>query len=123
MTDKKQTKNELSEQTRQLFDAPWHVGVCEKGDPEFESVFLAAKTGWLIGRDMDDETAHRLARLPELYDALMEAKNEMSIMLNEWALGKSEVDYLASYRERKGKNNYEFFNGIQELLKKVRNGE
>ena len=66
----------MTDKTKQLFDAPWEVGVCEKGNPEFESLFVASKTGCLIARDMEEETANRLARLPELYDDLVEAAYE-----------------------------------------------
>ena len=45
----------MTKDTQQLFDAPWEVGVCEKGNPEFESVFIASKTGCLIGRDMEEQ--------------------------------------------------------------------
>ena len=61
----------MNDGTKKLFDAPWEVGVCEKGNPEFESLFIASKTGCLIARDMEEETAERIVRLPELYDALM----------------------------------------------------
>ena len=63
----------MTKDTQQLFDAPWEVGVCEKGNPEFESVFIASKTGCLIGRDMEEETANRLVHLPELYDTLLDS--------------------------------------------------
>ena len=113
----------MTDETKKLFDAPWTV--VSPDDPEEDRLIIIAAGGLVkIANDVDTLVdANRLARLPELYDALVEAKNEMFIILNEWALGKSEVDYLASYRERKGKNNYEFFNEIQELLRKVRDGE
>lgn len=104
----------MTDETKKLFDAPW----CST-----DYDYVEDSDGYYICEAETHEQSNRLARLPELYDALMEARNEMFIMLNEWALGKSEVDYLESFRERKGKNNYEFFNEIQELLKKVRDGE
>ena len=105
----------------------WHTVI--EDSSYIKIIRIVNATGTLIANVFPSKfkpniiNANLIAAAPELYDALMEAKNEMFIMLNEWALGKSEVDYLASYRERKGKNNYEFFNKIQELLKKVRDGE
>lgn len=111
----------MTDETKKLFDAPWircRIEIEGKMQP-----CVSARTNHTVAISFDEKDANRLARLPEIYEALMEAKNEMFIILNEWALGKSEVDYLASYKEREGKNNYEFFNEIQELLKKVRDGE
>lgn len=105
----------MTEETKKLFQAPWTVDGGLIRDCYDRMLFSTR-----VGRNMDTK---RMSHMPELYDALVEAKNEMFIMLNEWALGKSEVEYLASYRERKGKNNYEFFNEIQEFLRKVRDGE
>jgi hypothetical protein len=109
----------MTDETKRIFDAPYKVVETRNGYNVICTNKVLPQLCWTT----DKKDANRLARLPELYDALMEAKNEMFIILNEWALGKSEVDYLASYRERKGKNNYEFFNEIQELLRKVRDGE
>ena len=107
----------MSNETMNLFLAPWEI---EQNMDVFELYNCKDLCSFAC---TDEKNAHRFARLPELYDALMKAKNEMFIILNEWALGKSEVEYLATYKEREGENNYEFFNEIQELLRKVRNGE
>lgn len=113
----------MTDETKKLFDAPWEIRPCNVGYDVVSAYNSIAEDRIFVAHADSKATVNCLARLPELYDALMEAKNEMFIILNEWALGKSEVDYLASYKEREGKNNYEFFNEIQELLRKVRDGE
>lgn len=67
MTDKKQTNIELSEQTRKLFDAPWHVARVSTVETE-EGIEIAS-----LSTSTD---AKRVARLPELYAALKEAAYE-----------------------------------------------
>ena len=104
----------MTEYTKKLFNAPWKV---------YPLDYVGDAEGYQLCSAVDEITAKRIEHLPELYDALMEAKNEIYIMLNEWALGKSAVEYLESYQKRKGRENHEFFNEIQELLKKVQEGK
>ena len=102
----------MTDETKRIFDAPWKVRVCEKGNPEFESILVAKKTGWLVGRDMEYKTAKRVARLPELYDKLMWAAVQKCpdafLTLDECRLC---TDKKCEYRE------------IVELLRKVRDGK
>lgn len=71
MTDKKQNEIELSEQTRQLFDAPWKVTEYCSG-----TVTVRTQKDFICRRTNDEKGRkyiNRIARLPELYDALMDA--------------------------------------------------
>ena len=104
----------MKEETKKLFNAPWRTTTLD---------YVEDVDDYYVCECQTSEMANRLSCLPELYDALMEAKNELYIMLNEWALGKSASDYLESYQKRKGRKNYEFFNEIQELLNKVQKGK
>lgn len=61
--------------TEKLFDAPWtvkhHVHACWEVDFEISTVDRMR-----VAVSPTEETANRLARLPELYDALEQAANE-----------------------------------------------
>ena len=116
----------MTKDTQQLFDAPWEVGVCEKGNPEFESVFIASKTGCLIGRDMEEETANRLVHLPELYDALMETVYYkcfecMGGLRHNIDMTREEL--VKNGCPKQNKSNVCIYVKHIELLRKVRDGE
>ena len=66
----------MTDETKKLFDAPWTV--VSPDDPEEDRLIIIA-AGGLVKIANDVETlvyANRLARLPELYDALMVAAYE-----------------------------------------------
>ena len=115
----------MNKDTQQLFDAPWGVGVCEKGNPEFESVFIASKTGCLIGRDMEEETANRLVHLPELYDALEDAAERVCKKCVAFWFPGQKFDFPQNFADficpitKAGC----FCENWLNLLKKVRDGE
>lgn len=104
----------MTEKTKKLFDAPWKVRVCEKGNPEFESVLVAKKTGWLVGRDMEYKTAKRVARLPELYDALREAAGGKC-----WSCAGENTETMLNHPCPKDC----YVAKWRELLRKVRDGK
>ena len=115
----------MNEETKKLFDAPWEVGVCEKGNPEFEAVFIASKTGCLIGRDMEEETANRLVRLPELYDALVSVLYEDCRCCLYTYIDRCMIPDCASMIQNGCPKKEEtcFYRKYWKLLKKVRDGE
>lgn len=117
----------MIEETKKLFNAPWYVDIHAVDGIDGETYMFDGvyndKCELVCGNVQKHVTSNRITHLPELYEALMEAKNEIYIMLNEWALGKSAVEYLESYQKRKGRKNHEFFNEIQELLNKVQEGK
>ena len=63
----------MTDETKKLFNAPWSVD--EKPSETFGEVFDVMDEELYLhyARCYDKKTANRLARLPELYDALMEA--------------------------------------------------
>lgn len=58
----------MTESTKNLFDAPWYVF----SSPDDEITVIENESGRVLAELDDAKTANRLARLPELYDALME---------------------------------------------------
>lgn len=116
----------MTDETKKLFDAPWKVRVCEKGNPEFESVLVAKKTGWLVGRDMEYKTAKRVARLPELYDALMETVYYKCFECMgglRHNIDLTQEDLIENGCPKQNKSNVCIYVKHIELLRKVRDGE
>ena len=58
----------MTDETKKLFDAPWVLF----SDPDNEVFQIESNSGDFIAEAMMFKDAKRLARLPELYDALME---------------------------------------------------
>ena len=56
----------MTDETKKLFDAPWEADVCCEIHDKNESLICICCPG-------EPHIANRLARLPELYDALVEA--------------------------------------------------
>ena len=63
----------MTDETKNLFDAPWHVF----SSPDDEITVIENESGRVLAELDDVKTANRLSRLPELYDALMEAANRL----------------------------------------------
>jgi hypothetical protein len=67
----------MTNETKELFDAPWEadkfVYYRPSGIGEINIRVKSSKNELVAGYVTTTETANRLARLPELYDALMEA--------------------------------------------------
>ena len=64
----------MTDETKKLFDAPWHVEVTEYDETIFS---VLDNDGCYIATQVTNrEDANRLARLPEMYDALMVAAYE-----------------------------------------------
>lgn len=101
----------MNEETKQLFHAPWHVTNNKSG--LFEIVDTSSFPN--VATCYSEHDANRLARLPELYDAMMEAAGEYcpNIRNAEYPLEKCDdcggEDCLATK--------------WVELLRKVREGE
>lgn len=74
MTDNKQNKIELSEQTRQLFDAPWKVSEYCSGTVTVRTQkdFICRRTNDKKGR----KYINLIVSIPELYEALKESAYE-----------------------------------------------
>ena len=98
----------MTENTKKLFNAPWAVD--EKQSETFGEVFDVMDEELYLhyARCYDEKTANRLARLPELYDALNEAVKEVCDKCDG-----SLPDC---------KNNCKWFSWTK-LLRKVRDGE
>lgn len=70
----------MTEETKKLFDAPWEADKFDYYHPsgigEINIRVKSSKNKLVAGYVTTTETANRLARLPELYDALMVAAYE-----------------------------------------------
>ena len=71
----------MTDETKNLFDAPWIRCRIEIEGEMRPSVF--ARRNHAIAVSFDEKDAARLARLPELYDALMEALSLMCLYVHE----------------------------------------
>ena len=62
----------MTDETKRIFDAPWTVTREEIRKDTKRYAVVKNNLGYeLVAIDIDKKDAHRLARLPELYDALM----------------------------------------------------
>ena len=64
----------MTEETAKIFNAPWEAEEYKHGKGAF---VVRNKGGYLVAENMSEQDAQRLARLPELYDALMESAKHL----------------------------------------------
>lgn len=121
----------MTDETKRIFDAPWKVDKVDFKSDIFGvgSTILRIfdKTEELITTHIPDEkTANRLARLPELYDALVKAVyehcyNSCLVFIYAYAESVLEINMIENGCPRK--NDGCEYCKVWELLKKVRDGE
>ncbi len=63
----------MTNSTKQPFKAPWSAEEWIHGKGAF---VIRNNKGYLVAENMSEQDAKRIARLPELYDALVEACGE-----------------------------------------------
>lgn len=91
----------MTEETKKLFDAPWEAT---------DADFVVDNDGYWICSCESPETANRLARLPELYDALMEAavnycpdaffaNDECRLCPDKKCIGRKWIELLRKVRD------------------------
>ena len=100
----------MTDETKQLFDAPWHV-------ENFTFVVSNTDGKDSISVSSDKKTAHRLARLPELYDALMELVKKYCRLADLDCPNKNKCLLDEDHKDMCEVMPY------LELLRKVRDGE
>ena len=105
----------MNDETKILFDAPWTGGM--RKDRLSEEYVVVSDHNFTIAAHVDTkENANRLSRLPELYDALMEALEIICGIPGEDACdhcSNASLDLGGPCRIREWR----------ELLQKVRDGE
>ena len=121
----------MTDETKKLFDAPWKVDKVDFKSDIFGvgSTILRIfdKTEELITTHIPDEkTANRLARLPELYDALMETVYYkcfecMGGLRHNIDMTREEI--VKNGCPKKNKSNVCIYVKHIELLRKVRDGK
>ena len=100
---------ELSDKTKNLFDAPWHATGC---------VYVKDSENYYICEAETYEQANRLSHLPELYDALREAAGGKC-----WSCAGVNVDTVLDNGCPKGHDEDCYVAKWLELLRKVMDGK
>lgn len=105
----------MNEKTKEIFAAPWTI---EEEAPLAWYCVIDSKDSVVANDVRDQKTVNRLARLPELYDALAEAaagkcwscagESSETMLDKPCSKGHDEDCYVAKWRQ---------------VLKKVRDGE
>lgn len=111
----------MTEETKKLFDAPWTVTREEiRKDTLRYGVAKANIDIDLVAIDLAHEDAHRLARLPELYDALLAHLSATCIRCKSRNCKFDKESFI----QNEGCGGCEgIFREQWKLLKKVRDGE
>ena len=99
----------MTEETAKIFNAPWKAEKYKHGKGAF---VVRNNGGYLVAENISEQDAGRLARLPELYDALMEGVEIMCRYWNEPSMCKM-CEHKGECIALKWKD----------LLRKVRDGE
>lgn len=114
----------MTEETKKLFDAPWLSEEYEHGHGAW---VVRRPEGYLIAENMACQVSNRLARLPELYEALMdEAIDKCNECLHE-NLHMGRIPFTGKYNFVEAgcpfKDEVCHTSSHLDLLKKVRDGE
>ena len=116
----------MTAETRKLFDAPWKA-VEDKDNPfpfmHHKEIVTNNGQGHTIANDIIGDDANRLARLPELYDALQEAIFEINRLTEAWENGTEIPDYCDSCLAENKKLPHQHTMEWAMLLGKVRDGK
>ena len=110
----------MTNETKELFDAPWRVEVTEDDETIFG--LLDDEACYIATQVTNRKDAARIARLPELYDALTESTQRYcGICHNLSNQEEPSIDTLIENGCPKNRNSCVAMNWL-ELLKKVRDG-
>ena len=101
----------MKDETKELFDAPWVADACCEIHDKNESLVCICCPG-------EPHIANRLARLPELYDALIEAAGGKC-----WSCAGENTETMLDHPCPKGHDEDCYVAKWRELLRKVRDGE
>lgn len=110
----------MTDETKKLFDAPWLSEEYEHGHGAW---VVRRSKGYLIAENLSGQDANRLARLPELYDALQEAIFEINRLIDAWEDGMDFGDFCDEYLKEYGNVPSGFTCEWAQLLTKVSKGE
>ena len=112
----------MTDETKKLFNAPWSSEEYEHGHGAW---VVRRPEGYLIAENMAGQDANRLARLPELYDALVDMVSDhcFGCLLQAEKIDTPTVS-LSTFIEkgcplRSKTCDYDYW----ALIKKVRDGE
>ena len=113
----------MTDETKKLFDAPLRAEEYKYGKGAF---VVRNNSGYLVAENMSGQDATRLARLPELYDALMETVYYkcfecMGGLRHNIDMTREEI--VKNGCPKQNKSNVCIYVKHIELLRKVRDGE
>lgn len=104
----------MNDETKKLFDAPWTI----YGEPDDYSFVLQDASEDEIATIFTTDNAKRIARLPELYDALAEAAAGKC-----WSCAGESSETMLDHPCPKGHDEDCYVAKWRELLKFVRDGK
>jgi len=107
----------MTKKTEQIFDAPWTV-TREEIRKDTVRYGVAKSHLDLVAIDLTHEDAHRLARLPEMYEALAEAAAGKC-----WSCAGESSETMLDHPCPKGHDEDCYVAKWRELLKFVRDGK
>ena len=105
----------MTEETKKLFDAPWKA--VNDGKTTWDNS-VQTSSGYMIACGCFSAESKRLARLPELYDALIEAAGGKC-----WSCAGENTETMLDHPCPKGHDEDCYVAKWRELLRKVRDGE
>lgn len=105
----------MTDETKKLFNAPWAI---EEEAPLVWYCLIDSKDSVVANDVRDQKTVNRLARLPELYDALREAAGGKC-----WTCAGENTETMLDHPCPKGHDEDCYVAKWRELLRKVRDGE
>jgi hypothetical protein len=110
----------MTDETKNLFDAPWYVFSA----PDDEITVIENESGRVLAELDDVKTTNRLARVPELYDALANAvRDACQDCVDQVYDHPTDYDPVKYGCLFKDKNCCTMCRSWIELLRKVRDGE
>lgn len=111
----------MTDETRKLFDAPWYVF----SSPDDEITEIENESSRVLAELDDVKNANRLARLPELCDALKHATHTLCVSFCASCLPKGSETGMATFIQNGCPRSSESCDMAKwwELIRKVRDGE
>lgn len=100
----------MTEETKQLFEAPWYSDLKED--------YVIDAKGFVLAKCLSNPITNCISHLPELYDALMEAAAGKC-----WSCAGENTETMLDHPCPKGHDEDCYVAKWRELLRKVRDGK
>jgi len=114
----------MTDETKKLFDAPWEIRPCDVGYDIVSAYNSIAEDRIFVAHADSKSTANRIARMPELYDALLHCIcTSCNVCIYDHCGSPVDCEQLLSQECTYEDSKLCFEHEVRELLKKVRDGE